>query len=171
MSATIIDGKAIAADLRRKIDGEVARLKAAHGITPGIAVVLVGEDPASSVYVRTKGKAMAEAEVGDERIPRRYADYLAGRALHFTIEEFSIFMGPKLFTWTRKGILYSIRLFPIGAFVRFAGEETRDAENPDPGLMYRRPRWAREWDGRCSCWDGARRGSPLAGVLRPRRPR
>ncbi len=69
--------------------------------------------------------------------------YLAGRALRFTIEEFSIFMGPKLFSWTRKGILYSIRLFPIGAFVRFAGEETRDAENPDPGLMYRRPRWAR----------------------------
>ena len=49
--------------------------------------------------------------------------FLMGRALKFTIEEFSVFMGPKLFQWTRKGIKYSIRLFPIGAFVRFAGEE------------------------------------------------
>jgi regulator of sigma E protease len=68
--------------------------------------------------------------------------FLMGRALKFRIEEFSIFMGPKLFSWTRKGILYSIRLFPIGAFVRFAGEEDRSAED-DPGLFFRRPRWAR----------------------------
>lgn len=61
MTATIIDGKTIAADLRGKIAGEVARIAAAHGVTPGIAVVLVGEDPASGVYVRAKAKAVAEA--------------------------------------------------------------------------------------------------------------
>ena len=68
--------------------------------------------------------------------------FLMGRALKFNIEEFSIFMGPKLFQWTRKDIKYSIRLFPIGAFVRFAGEEERTVVG-DPGLFYRRPRWAR----------------------------
>jgi methylenetetrahydrofolate dehydrogenase (NADP+)/methenyltetrahydrofolate cyclohydrolase len=61
MTARIIDGKAIAADLRGKIAGEVARLRAAHGLVPGIAVVQVGDNPASSVYVRTKSKAVAEA--------------------------------------------------------------------------------------------------------------
>jgi methylenetetrahydrofolate dehydrogenase (NADP+)/methenyltetrahydrofolate cyclohydrolase len=61
MTARIIDGKAIAADLRGKIAGEVARLQAAHGLVPGIAVVQVGDNPASSVYVRAKSKAVAEA--------------------------------------------------------------------------------------------------------------
>jgi methylenetetrahydrofolate dehydrogenase (NADP+)/methenyltetrahydrofolate cyclohydrolase len=57
----IIDGKAFAADLRDRIAGKVASLKSAHGITPGLAVVLVGEDPASQVYVRSKGKQTLEA--------------------------------------------------------------------------------------------------------------
>src|ERR1700753_150821 len=52
----IIDGKAFAAALREKVTVEVARLKAEHGLTPGLAVVLVGEDPASQVYVRNKGE-------------------------------------------------------------------------------------------------------------------
>jgi methylenetetrahydrofolate dehydrogenase (NADP+)/methenyltetrahydrofolate cyclohydrolase len=52
----IIDGKAFAAALREKVTAEVARLKAEHGLTPGLAVVLVGEDPASQVYVRNKGE-------------------------------------------------------------------------------------------------------------------
>jgi methylenetetrahydrofolate dehydrogenase (NADP+)/methenyltetrahydrofolate cyclohydrolase len=71
MSATIIDGKAIAADLRGKLAAEVARLKAAHGIIPGIAVVLVGDNPASNVYVRTKSKAVAEAGMRafDHKLP------------------------------------------------------------------------------------------------------
>ena len=60
MSATIIDGKAIAADLRARVAAEVARLSAAHGLTPGIAVVLVGNDPASEVYVRTKSRQVVE---------------------------------------------------------------------------------------------------------------
>ena len=60
MSAKIIDGKAFAATVREKVAGHVARLKEEHGITPGLAVVLVGEDPASQVYVRSKGKQTVE---------------------------------------------------------------------------------------------------------------
>jgi methylenetetrahydrofolate dehydrogenase (NADP+)/methenyltetrahydrofolate cyclohydrolase len=52
--ATIIDGKAFAETVRGRVTEAVARLKAAHGLTPGLAVVLVGEDPASHVYVRNK---------------------------------------------------------------------------------------------------------------------
>ncbi|MGF1592516.1 MAG: bifunctional methylenetetrahydrofolate dehydrogenase/methenyltetrahydrofolate cyclohydrolase FolD [Kiloniellaceae bacterium] len=59
--ADLIDGKAFAAGLRARIAAAVARLKAAHGLTPGLAVVLVGEDPASQVYVRSKGKQTVEA--------------------------------------------------------------------------------------------------------------
>jgi len=61
MGATIIDGKAFAAKVREKVATHVARLVDEHGITPGLAVVLVGEDPASQVYVRSKGKATTEA--------------------------------------------------------------------------------------------------------------
>jgi len=61
MTAQIIDGKAISAELRGKIACEVERLKQAHSLTPGLGVVLVGADPASEVYVRSKTKAVAEA--------------------------------------------------------------------------------------------------------------
>ncbi len=60
MSAKIIDGKVFAATVREKVGTHVARLKDEHGITPGLAVVLVGEDPASQVYVRSKGKMTVE---------------------------------------------------------------------------------------------------------------
>lgn len=60
MTATVIDGKAFAATVREKVAGHVTRLKEEHGITPGLAVVLVGEDPASQVYVRSKGKMTVE---------------------------------------------------------------------------------------------------------------
>ncbi|OSQ45044.1 bifunctional methylenetetrahydrofolate dehydrogenase/methenyltetrahydrofolate cyclohydrolase FolD [Thalassospira sp. MCCC 1A01428] len=59
-SAKIIDGKAFATKLRGDIASEVAKLKADHGVVPGLAVVLVGEDPASQVYVRNKGKQTLE---------------------------------------------------------------------------------------------------------------
>lgn len=59
--ARIIDGKAHADDLRREVRGEVAQVKAAYGVTPGLAVVLVGNDPASEIYVRSKGKQAIEA--------------------------------------------------------------------------------------------------------------
>ena len=60
MTAQIIDGKAFAATVRGQVADHVARLKSDHGITPGLAVVLVGEDPASQVYVRSKGKMTVE---------------------------------------------------------------------------------------------------------------
>ncbi|MEM1299855.1 MAG: bifunctional methylenetetrahydrofolate dehydrogenase/methenyltetrahydrofolate cyclohydrolase FolD [Pseudomonadota bacterium] len=61
MTATIIDGKEFAAKVRGQVAEQVAQLKEVHGITPGLAVVLVGEDPASQVYVRNKGKQTVEA--------------------------------------------------------------------------------------------------------------
>jgi methylenetetrahydrofolate dehydrogenase (NADP+)/methenyltetrahydrofolate cyclohydrolase len=59
--AQIIDGKAFAAGLRERVTEAVTSLKADHGKTPGLAVVLVGEDPASQVYVRSKGKQTVES--------------------------------------------------------------------------------------------------------------
>jgi methylenetetrahydrofolate dehydrogenase (NADP+)/methenyltetrahydrofolate cyclohydrolase len=69
MTATIIDGKAHAASLRAAIAGHVPAFRAATGRAPGLAVVLVGEDPASAVYVRSKGRATREA--GMESIEHR----------------------------------------------------------------------------------------------------
>jgi methylenetetrahydrofolate dehydrogenase (NADP+) / methenyltetrahydrofolate cyclohydrolase len=57
---TIIDGKAFAARVRGQVQAHVARLREEHGITPGLAVVLVGEDPASQVYVRNKHASTIE---------------------------------------------------------------------------------------------------------------
>ena len=61
MTARIIDGKLIAAGLRARIAGEVARVQHEDALTPGLAVVLVGSDPASQVYVRSKHKQTQEA--------------------------------------------------------------------------------------------------------------
>lgn len=60
-TATIIDGKQFAARLRAGIAERVTRLKAEQGLTPGLAVVLVGEDPASQIYIRNKGRQAREA--------------------------------------------------------------------------------------------------------------
>ncbi|MBS0247142.1 MAG: bifunctional methylenetetrahydrofolate dehydrogenase/methenyltetrahydrofolate cyclohydrolase FolD [Proteobacteria bacterium] len=77
MTAAIIDGKAIAAALRGKVAGEVARLKRDHGITPGLAVVLVGNDPASEVYVRSKSRAVIEAGMApcDHKLPATASEH------------------------------------------------------------------------------------------------
>lgn len=61
MAADVIDGKEFSARVRSKVAEGVAKLVEAHGIKPGLAVVLVGEDPASQVYVRSKGKQTVEA--------------------------------------------------------------------------------------------------------------
>jgi methylenetetrahydrofolate dehydrogenase (NADP+)/methenyltetrahydrofolate cyclohydrolase len=61
VSAKLIDGKAAAAALREEVAKEVARFRVATGRAPGLATVLVGEDPASAVYVRSKGRATLEA--------------------------------------------------------------------------------------------------------------
>jgi methylenetetrahydrofolate dehydrogenase (NADP+) / methenyltetrahydrofolate cyclohydrolase len=69
--ASVIDGKAIAAELRQRVQGAVERLKAEHGITPGLAVVLVGENPASRVYVANKARQTAEGGMSsfEHRLP------------------------------------------------------------------------------------------------------
>lgn len=60
MAAQIIDGKAIAAEVRAEVAADVKKLQASHGVTPGLAVVLVGEDPASKVYVKNKAQQTLE---------------------------------------------------------------------------------------------------------------
>ena len=67
--ARIIDGKAIAAQVRADVGAHVARLKRDHGFVPGLAVVLVGEDPASRVYV--KNKALQTVEVGMKSVEHK----------------------------------------------------------------------------------------------------
>ena len=61
--AQIIDGAAIAAAIRAEIKEEVARLQSECGVTPGLATVLIGDDPASATYVRNKRRACAEVGI------------------------------------------------------------------------------------------------------------
>ncbi len=70
-TARLIDGKAYAERLRSEVAAQVARMKAEHGVTPGLAVVLVGDDPASAVYVRSKGEQTLAAGMHSEthRLP------------------------------------------------------------------------------------------------------
>lgn len=72
----LIDGKAFAADLRGRIAEEVAALGRSHGLKPGLAVVLVGADPASEVYVRSKAKQTVEAGMAsfEHRLPADTAE-------------------------------------------------------------------------------------------------
>ncbi len=69
--AKIIDGKAFAANLRKKIAAEVDRLQDIHDLTPGLSVVLIGEDPASQIYVRNKVKMTEEVGIRsfEHRLP------------------------------------------------------------------------------------------------------
>ena len=71
MAALLIDGKAVSARIRRELTEEVARFKEATGVTPGLAVVLVGEDPASQTYVRSKEKSTVKVGMYSEvhRLP------------------------------------------------------------------------------------------------------
>jgi methylenetetrahydrofolate dehydrogenase (NADP+)/methenyltetrahydrofolate cyclohydrolase len=71
MTARIIDGKTISADLRGKVTDAVHRLRRDRGVVPGLAVVLVGDNPASEVYVRNKAKAVAESGMHafDRKLP------------------------------------------------------------------------------------------------------
>ena len=91
--AKIIDGKAFAAAMRGRVAAQVAALKASDGLTPGLAVVLVGEDPASQVYVRNKGKQTVEAgmnswehrmpaDVGQDAVLAKVAELNADAAVH-----------------------------------------------------------------------------------------
>lgn len=73
--AQIIDGKKISAEIRQEIAGEVSRMKE-EGIVPGLAVIIVGEDPASQIYVRNKGRACEEVGIHSEiiRLPEQTAE-------------------------------------------------------------------------------------------------
>ena len=89
----IIDGKARAADLRVEVKSAVEQLKASHQLQPGLAVVLVGEDPASEVYVRNKAKQTEEvgmasfktvlpADTSQEALLNKVAELNADEAVH-----------------------------------------------------------------------------------------
>ena len=67
MTAKIIDGKTYAEGLRSRIAGHVERLKRDHGITPGLAVVIVGHDPGSQIYVSQKAKQTVEVGMHSEK--------------------------------------------------------------------------------------------------------
>ena len=101
MTATVIDGKAFAATVREKVGAHVTRLKEEHGITPGLAVVLVGKDPASEVYVRNKGKQTLEvgmnsfehkmdADVSKEELYALIAKLNADPAVHGILCQFPV---------------------------------------------------------------------------------
>jgi methylenetetrahydrofolate dehydrogenase (NADP+)/methenyltetrahydrofolate cyclohydrolase len=87
VSAAIIDGKAIALRLRVRVAQESARLNAEHGIVPGLATVLVGNDSASAVYVGAKNSAAHEA--GFRRFDIRHPDSLSEGALLDQVREFN----------------------------------------------------------------------------------
>lgn len=87
MSATIIDGKKIAAEIRDEVRRETEALKAERGITPGLAFLLVGENPSSQLYVSMKGKACAEA--GFHSITERYDSTFPEESLLKKIAEFN----------------------------------------------------------------------------------
>ncbi len=82
---TLIDGKAFSEGLRGRIGQEVIRLNKDHNIVPGLAVILVGEDPASQVYVRNKGKQTVE--VGMSSFERKFEDDITQDTLLKLIEE------------------------------------------------------------------------------------
>ncbi|MFE4667014.1 bifunctional methylenetetrahydrofolate dehydrogenase/methenyltetrahydrofolate cyclohydrolase FolD [Streptomyces sp. NPDC056716] len=65
MTALLLDGKALSHDYRRRLEAKVAEFRARVGVQPGLATVLVGEDPASEVYVANKRKAAASVGIAD----------------------------------------------------------------------------------------------------------
>ena len=99
--ARIIDGQAIAQDVRREVGEAVAVLRRDHGLQPGLAVVLVGEDPASQVYVRSKGEQTVEAgmhsrtvrlpaDTTQDQLLAVVADLNADPAIHGLLVQFPV---------------------------------------------------------------------------------
>jgi methylenetetrahydrofolate dehydrogenase (NADP+) / methenyltetrahydrofolate cyclohydrolase len=85
MAAKIIDGKQVAASIRQECKAQVAALRARTAVTPGLAVILVGDNPASAVYVGSKIKACAE--VGIRSFRKQYPATVDENTLIETIEE------------------------------------------------------------------------------------
>src|SRR5580692_4035370 len=75
-NAIVIDGQAIAARLREHVAAAVAELRARHGVTPGLAAIIVGDDPASQIYVRNKARACAATGLAsfEHRLPGSAAE-------------------------------------------------------------------------------------------------
>ena len=105
MSAKTIDGKLLAANLRAEIAEGVARLKAERGFVPGLAVILVGDNPASVSYVTAKEKACAEAgmlsreirldaDIAEEELLAKIAELNADPAIHGILVQLPL---PKVF--------------------------------------------------------------------------
>lgn len=101
MTATLIDGKAFAAAIRTRVADHISRIREEAGIIPGLAVVLVGEDPASQVYVRNKGKQTVEvgmnsyeyklpADVSKEELYALLAKLNADPAVHGILCQFPV---------------------------------------------------------------------------------
>ena len=67
--AEMLDGRSAADAIKREVADEVAVLKSEHGVTPRLAAVIVGDDPASAVYVRNKIRACAEVGIASEHLP------------------------------------------------------------------------------------------------------
>ena len=114
MQAKIIDGRALAADLRAQIAAGVAGLKAEKGVTPGLAVILVGDNPASVSYVTAKEKACADvgiasreirlaADVSEEELLRHIAELNRDPAIHGILVQLPL---PKGFS--EKKVIYAI---------------------------------------------------------------
>lgn len=84
VSAKIIDGRAIAEQIKQEVKAEAKRLKQTHGITPGLAFILVGDNPASQSYVRSKGKACEEMGFHSvtERLPATVPEEEVLRLIH-----------------------------------------------------------------------------------------
>ena len=68
MTAKILDGKALAEEIRREVATGVAEIQQKHGVTPGLAAILVGDDPASAIYVRNKRRACDEVGMFSDSI-------------------------------------------------------------------------------------------------------
>jgi len=69
--------------------------------------------------------------------------FLVARRLGLKVEELSVFVGPSLIHWKRKGVDYHIRLIPFGAYVRFPGLEDEDGGITNPDSLFNQPRWKR----------------------------
>ncbi|WP_019776699.1 bifunctional methylenetetrahydrofolate dehydrogenase/methenyltetrahydrofolate cyclohydrolase [Streptococcus sobrinus] len=87
MTAKIIDGKALAKKMQGQLAEKVAQLKAQHGIVPGLVVILVGDNPASQVYVRNKGRSALAAGFTSETV--RLSDSISQEELLAVIEKYN----------------------------------------------------------------------------------
>ncbi|WP_019771790.1 tetrahydrofolate dehydrogenase/cyclohydrolase catalytic domain-containing protein, partial [Streptococcus sobrinus] len=87
MTAKIIDGKALAKKMQGQLAEKVAQLKAQHGIVPGLVVILVGDNPASQVYVRNKERSALAAGFTSETV--RLSDSISQEELLAVIEKYN----------------------------------------------------------------------------------